>query len=111
MKSYLLIAVFFITSNVIHAQQVATIEPDTYSYSLTISDIGSWSNDATIKTVQTALKPIFEVIVPMNDAGEFKVTTAFEINEEKAGIIIQRAGFNMSSFEKQSEYNTLQLAE
>jgi len=107
MRKYLLIlSALLIVSATATAQQTVTTEPSVYYYTIAITDIGSWSDDGTIKAIQTVLKPIFEVHPQMNENGEFKVSTDFFINETKTASIIQEAGFSMSSFTRRTNLQT-----
>ena len=103
MRKYLLIlSALLIISATASAQQTVTTEPSVYYYTISITDIGNWSDDGTIKTIQTVLKPIFEVNPVMNENGEFKDSTDFFVYEAKTAYLIQEAGFSMSSFNRKT---------
>lgn len=90
-------------------QFVAEETPKTYYYEIQVQDIGSWSDDASVKIIQTTLKNAFDRIVPMSSDGSFETSTSFIVSEEKIEDILTNAGFVLQSFSRDTKLITNKL--
>lgn len=81
-------------------QTVAPAEPSVFYYEIEVVEIGQWSDDGTIKMVQTAFKPVFERILPLREnTNTFYISTDFPVTENAVRRTLVEAGFELQSFE------------
>lgn len=100
MKRILLLTLLLFFGFKAESQQTIQEPPTTFFYSLKIAGINQNSDEASIKYVQAALKPSFDVIVRMNKSnGAFEITTGFLIEKGSVEQSLLTAGFELASFE------------
>jgi hypothetical protein len=103
MKNLLLITVLLLFAFNSSAQQTIKSEPSVYYYTLEVENVDELSDDATIKVVQTALRSTFDVVIPINNDGEFTISTSFRIEELKTAQVLLNSGFELKSFVRKTD--------
>ena len=106
MKRILLLSLVLFLGFQAKSQQVIQEPPTTFFYSLRISGFNQTSDEASIKYVQAALKPSFDVIVRMNKTnGAFEITTSFLVEKSSVEQSLFNAGFELLSFQTTPNIN------
>ncbi|GEM_PF-4273861 len=106
MRHLLLTVAFFAISGFMYAQQTVQQQAAVFHYTLKVTDVGTWSDDGTVKVVQTILKPIFDAPPKMNEQGAFVITTNFPIKEEKTSLILANEGFDLADFRMRTDIDS-----